>query len=200
MPCSFFKRWLCENCLHCWLNAACFVGGDQGLLNMYFRDWATKDIARHLPFIYNVVSQAFYSYLPAFTQWVLILKCSSWFIIEYSPLPNKASLPSLHISCWTLFLHKGSLYWLKLISLPSVDIDIHVTELSLKQRQKSWKLMTFRFNKGFKVTLTNSTQISWTNSQILVTLLIKAIWSFHKSKEDAFINSDELGNYSLREK
>ncbi|XP_062612722.1 glycogenin-1-like [Saccostrea cucullata] len=45
-----------------------FDGGDQGLLNMYFRDWATKDIARHLPFIYNVVSQAFYSYLPAFTQ------------------------------------------------------------------------------------------------------------------------------------
>ncbi|ESO86328.1 hypothetical protein LOTGIDRAFT_94313, partial [Lottia gigantea] len=45
-----------------------FDGGDQGLLNLFFRDWATKDIARHLPFIYNVVSQAFYSYLPAFTQ------------------------------------------------------------------------------------------------------------------------------------
>ncbi|XP_033760498.1 glycogenin-1-like isoform X1 [Pecten maximus] len=45
-----------------------FDGGDQGLLNIYFSDWATKDIARHLPFIYNVVSQAFYSYLPAFTQ------------------------------------------------------------------------------------------------------------------------------------
>lgn len=58
-----------------------------------------------------------------------------------------------------------------------------LTELSLWQRQKSWKLMTFRFNKGFKVTLTNSTQISWTNSQIPVTLLIKAMWSFHKSKE-----------------
>lgn len=152
MPFSFFKRWLCENCLHCWLNAACFVGGDQGLLNMYFRDWATKDIARHLPFIYNVVSQAFYSYLPAFTQWVLKLRYSSGFIIEYSPLPNKASLPSLHICCWTFFY----------------------TE-SLWQRQKLWKLMTFRFNKGFKVTLTNSTQISWTNSQIPVTLLIKAM-------------------------
>lgn len=75
-----------------------------------------------------------------------------------------------------------------------------LTELSLWQRQKLWKLMTFRFNKGFKVTLTNSTQISWTNSQIPVTLLIKAMWSFHKSKKDACINSDELGNYSLREK
>ncbi len=33
---------------------------------MYFHDWSTKDINKHLPFIYNVVSQAFYSYLPAF--------------------------------------------------------------------------------------------------------------------------------------
>ena len=46
----------------------CSPGGDQGLLNLYFSDWATKDIARHLPFVYNVVSQAFYSYLPAFKQ------------------------------------------------------------------------------------------------------------------------------------
>jgi len=45
-----------------------FDGGDQGLLNLYFSDWATKDISKHLPFIYNVVSQAFYSYLPAFRQ------------------------------------------------------------------------------------------------------------------------------------
>lgn len=46
-----------------------FDGGDQGLLNLYFNDWATKDIKRHLPFLYNVVSQAFYSYLPAFKQY-----------------------------------------------------------------------------------------------------------------------------------
>ena len=45
-----------------------FTGGDQGLLNLYFSNWSTDDISKHLPFIYNVVSQAFYSYLPAFTQ------------------------------------------------------------------------------------------------------------------------------------
>jgi len=45
-----------------------FDGGDQGLLNLYFSDWATKDIKKHLPFIYNVVSQTFYSYLPALKQ------------------------------------------------------------------------------------------------------------------------------------
>ncbi|CAH1399740.1 unnamed protein product [Nezara viridula] len=42
-----------------------FDGGDQGLLNMFFSDWATGDIRKHLPFIYNVVSSATYSYLPA---------------------------------------------------------------------------------------------------------------------------------------
>ncbi|GFO47441.1 glycogenin-1 [Plakobranchus ocellatus] len=45
-----------------------FDGGDQGLLNSYFKGWATEDISKHLPFTYNVVSQAFYSYLPAFKQ------------------------------------------------------------------------------------------------------------------------------------
>ncbi|XP_046992070.1 proteoglycan 4-like isoform X1 [Schistocerca americana] len=46
-----------------------FDGGDQGLLNSYFSDWSTKDISRHLPFIYNMVSSAFYSYLPALKQY-----------------------------------------------------------------------------------------------------------------------------------
>jgi glycogenin glucosyltransferase len=50
------------------LQQGSFDGGDQGLLNMYFNTWATKDISRHLPFVYNCVSQAFYSYLPAFTH------------------------------------------------------------------------------------------------------------------------------------
>ncbi|KAF5275357.1 hypothetical protein FQR65_LT04185 [Abscondita terminalis] len=45
-----------------------FDGGDQGLLNLYFSDWAHKDISKHLPFIYNMCSTACYSYLPAFKQ------------------------------------------------------------------------------------------------------------------------------------
>lgn len=43
-----------------------FDGGDQGLLNTFFSDWATKDISRHIPFIYNMVATATYSYLPAY--------------------------------------------------------------------------------------------------------------------------------------
>ncbi|XP_076340717.1 glycogenin-1-like isoform X2 [Tachypleus tridentatus] len=45
-----------------------FDGGDQGLLNMFFRDWATKDISQHLSFLYNMNSNASYTYLPAFQQ------------------------------------------------------------------------------------------------------------------------------------
>nr|CAD7437544.1 unnamed protein product [Timema bartmani] len=43
-----------------------YDGGDQGLLNQFFSDWASQDIGRHLPFIYNMCSSATYSYLPAY--------------------------------------------------------------------------------------------------------------------------------------
>ncbi|XP_069755225.1 glycogenin-1-like [Narcine bancroftii] len=46
-----------------------FDGGDQGLLNSFFSSWATADINKHLPFIYNLSSIAIYSYLPAFKQY-----------------------------------------------------------------------------------------------------------------------------------
>ncbi|XP_035386621.1 glycogenin-1b isoform X2 [Electrophorus electricus] len=46
-----------------------FDGGDQGVLNSFFRGWATEDIGKHLPFIYNMSSIALYTYLPAFKQY-----------------------------------------------------------------------------------------------------------------------------------
>jgi glycogenin glucosyltransferase len=45
-----------------------FDGGDQGLLNLYWADWATKDIKYHLPFTYNMVPNAAYGYAPAFLR------------------------------------------------------------------------------------------------------------------------------------
>ncbi|XP_037075235.1 LOW QUALITY PROTEIN: glycogenin-1-like [Pollicipes pollicipes] len=45
-----------------------FDGGDQGLLNTYFSDWSTRDIGRHLPFLYNMTASAAYTYLPAFRR------------------------------------------------------------------------------------------------------------------------------------
>ncbi|XP_070537778.1 glycogenin-1-like isoform X2 [Ptychodera flava] len=54
--------------LQCAMTQGSFDGGDQGLLNTYFSDWGTKDIARHLPFIYNMTASRAYSYLPAFVK------------------------------------------------------------------------------------------------------------------------------------
>ena len=46
------------------------AGGDQGLLNLYWSEWATKDIKYHLPFIFNVVPNVTYGYAPAYQRWV----------------------------------------------------------------------------------------------------------------------------------
>ncbi|XP_023804032.1 glycogenin-2 [Cyanistes caeruleus] len=45
-----------------------FDGGDQGLLNSFFSNWATADIGKHLPFLYNLSSSSVYTYVPAFTH------------------------------------------------------------------------------------------------------------------------------------
>ncbi|KAM5290570.1 glycogenin-2 isoform 1-T3 [Glossophaga mutica] len=45
-----------------------FDGADQGLLNSFFSSWPTADIQTHLPFVYNLSSNAAYTYGPAFQQ------------------------------------------------------------------------------------------------------------------------------------
>uniref|UniRef100_A0A8C8EHE0 glycogenin glucosyltransferase n=1 Tax=Oncorhynchus tshawytscha TaxID=74940 RepID=A0A8C8EHE0_ONCTS len=46
-----------------------FDGGDQGLLNTFFSDWAVRDISKHLPFVYNLSAIAVYTYLPAYQEY-----------------------------------------------------------------------------------------------------------------------------------
>ncbi|XP_043855179.1 glycogenin-2 isoform X2 [Dromiciops gliroides] len=45
-----------------------FDGADQGLLNSFFSSWATSDIHKHLPFLYNLSSSLVYTYRPAFNK------------------------------------------------------------------------------------------------------------------------------------
>ncbi|XP_072470582.1 glycogenin-2 isoform X3 [Notamacropus eugenii] len=45
-----------------------FDGADQGLLNSFFSNWATSDIQKHLPFLYNLSSNTIYTYRPAFNK------------------------------------------------------------------------------------------------------------------------------------
>ncbi|XP_053964601.1 glycogenin-1 isoform X3 [Anastrepha ludens] len=77
-----------------------FDGGDQGLLNLYFADWASSDIKKHLPFIYNVAAFASYCYLPAFKQFrdkIKILhfagKLKPW-LIQFNSENRTALTPS----------------------------------------------------------------------------------------------------------
>ncbi|XP_046450348.1 glycogenin-1-like isoform X2 [Daphnia pulex] len=82
-----------------------FDGGDQGLLNSYFADWATKDISRRLPFIYNMTASGSYSYRPAYKQFGKNVR-----IVHFigSPKPWQASeasafqrpVPGDHIGLW----------------------------------------------------------------------------------------------------
>ncbi|KAH8263955.1 hypothetical protein KR038_010327, partial [Drosophila bunnanda] len=77
-----------------------FDGGDQGLLNQFFGDWATADIKKHLPFVYNVTAYASYCYLPAFKQFrdkIKILhfagKLKPW-LIQFNSETKTASVSS----------------------------------------------------------------------------------------------------------
>lgn len=47
------------------LQEGSFDGGDQGLLNTYFSNWATKDISKHLSFIYNMTTTSSYAFYSA---------------------------------------------------------------------------------------------------------------------------------------
>lgn len=72
-----------------------FDGGDQGLLNMYFSDWATKDIMKHLPFVYNMVATATYSYLPAFQVFGSNVKIAHFIGSNKPWLQSQHSSPTL---------------------------------------------------------------------------------------------------------
>ncbi|CAG0921945.1 unnamed protein product, partial [Notodromas monacha] len=75
-----------------------FDGGDQGLLNSYFHDWARKDIEKHLPFVYNMVATATYSYLPAVKQFgkdvkiVHFLGATKPWMHQYDPVSGNVTI------------------------------------------------------------------------------------------------------------
>ena len=72
------------------------IGGDQGLLNAFFADWAHTDIHKHLPFIYNCVYTSFYTYRPAFARYSPILQAPS-------NTPRPAFCPTIALFLASLF-------------------------------------------------------------------------------------------------
>jgi glycogenin glucosyltransferase len=69
-----------------------FDGGDQGILNDFFSDWSISPNAR-LPFVFNVVSTAFYSYRPAFMRYKPDIRIFH-FIGENKPWLSRFDPPS----------------------------------------------------------------------------------------------------------
>uniref|UniRef100_A0A2K6KIV0 glycogenin glucosyltransferase n=1 Tax=Rhinopithecus bieti TaxID=61621 RepID=A0A2K6KIV0_RHIBE len=77
-----------------------FDGGDQGLLNTVFFSWATTDIRKHLPFIYNLSSISIYSHLPAFKVFGVI---KPWNYIYDPKTKSVKSDPEFLILWWNIF-------------------------------------------------------------------------------------------------
>ncbi|XP_017866745.1 PREDICTED: glycogenin-1 isoform X2 [Drosophila arizonae] len=93
-----------------------FDGGDQGLLNQYFGDWATADIKKHLPFVYNVTAYASYCYLPAFKQFrdkIKILhfagKLKPW-LIQFNSQTKTAATPNEYAHAQDLIQHWWTIF------------------------------------------------------------------------------------------
>lgn len=140
-----------------------FDGGDQGLLNSFFSDWGTADISRHLSFIYNMNSNASYTYAPAFQQFGRDVKIvhfigpvKPWHH-TYNPATDDVSSPSggrgfiphersflqLWWDIYVTFVHPE----MRGDALANVLADIHITveekeldpeDLDLRHRQ-AWE-------------------------------------------------------------
>jgi lipopolysaccharide biosynthesis glycosyltransferase len=72
---------------------------------MFFSDWATKDITRRLPFIYNMTATAVYSYRPAYKHYGKDVKIvhfigspKPWQVPDPSALPTPVA--SEHVNQW----------------------------------------------------------------------------------------------------
>jgi glycogenin glucosyltransferase len=81
-----------------------FDGGDQGLLNQYFSDWASGDSSKRLPFSYNTASTATYSYLPAFKHFSKDIKIIH-FIGETKPWVQNFNSVTLQVQSPSGFNH-----------------------------------------------------------------------------------------------
>lgn len=93
-----------------------FDGGDQGLLNTFFSDWATKDIGKHLPFLYNMCATATYTYLPAYKKFGrdvrivhFIGTSKPWHVAfddQGQPMPQMYEVHTLeHLKQWWQIFH-----------------------------------------------------------------------------------------------
>merc|ERR1712168_1062267 len=117
-----------------------FDGGDQGLLNTFFSDWATNDIHKHLPFLYNMVATATYTYLPAFKKYGDSVKIVHFIGVSkpwHAAFDDKTGLPiprephdahaSKHLVAWWQIYHQDVVKEMGEVS-KAVDQMLKVTD------------------------------------------------------------------------
>ncbi|KAG6446732.1 hypothetical protein O3G_MSEX004575 [Manduca sexta] len=103
-----------------------FDGGDQGLLNSFFSDWAHGDINKHLPFLYNVTSAAFYSYLPALKHYGQNLKIIH-FIGAAKPWLQQFNWESRHVDAPEHLREFLQLWWDLFVSQVHSHLDVSMS-------------------------------------------------------------------------
>ncbi|XP_057186601.1 glycogenin-2 isoform X2 [Triplophysa rosa] len=118
-----------------------FDGGDQGVLNTFFSDWAIKDIRKHLPFVYNITASALYTYLPAYHQYghqakiVHFLGGTKPWHCSYNPqAANESSLENPNKQIVEKFIN---LWWEDYYNQSKIKKDNKSEDLSFVRHQKS---------------------------------------------------------------
>uniref|UniRef100_A0A1I8EW40 glycogenin glucosyltransferase n=1 Tax=Wuchereria bancrofti TaxID=6293 RepID=A0A1I8EW40_WUCBA len=113
-----------------------FDGGDQGLLNQFFKGWRDKPPAFRLPFIYNMTSGAIYTYAAAFKKYGAQVK-----IVHFlGPVkPWQQSSDSVHYSehldyWWSLFKSR-----LTSNLIPGVSFD-QSSPPTDEERMRAWEV------------------------------------------------------------
>lgn len=86
------------------------LGGDQGLLNKFFPDWATGDGSKRLPFVYNVAANAHYTYAPAFAEFGDQVRVVLFFLAGLRGVPLLVSSCVRECSALVEEMQKGVLH------------------------------------------------------------------------------------------
>ncbi|VDK87029.1 unnamed protein product [Litomosoides sigmodontis] len=118
-----------------------FDGGDQGLLNEFFKGWRDKPPAFRLPFIYNMTSGATYTYAAAFKKFGTQVKIVH-FLGPVKPWQQQSSsvhFPEHHDYWWSLFKNQLSTSFIASLHIPDVAFD-HSSPLTDEERMRAWEV------------------------------------------------------------
>ncbi|KAL3990872.1 Glycosyl transferase 8 family protein [Acanthocheilonema viteae] len=129
------------NILNFALEHGSFDGGDQGLLNDFFKGWRDKPPAFRLPFIYNMTSGVIYTYQAAFKKFGSQVK-----IVHFlGPVkPWQQTAESVHFSeylayWWSLFKNQLTSNITTILHIPDVSFN-QSSPPTDEERMRAWEV------------------------------------------------------------